>query len=146
MHTSTVTVAVLKRADATSQSGDLLDDDIEVEWYSGSGAGGQHRNKHQNSVRLRHRATGIVKTAQKRSREASLKEARKALEQEIQNLKSAHAAERMNSNRRNQVGSGMRGDKCRTYRFQDDIVVDDVTGKRAKASGVMRGGFQALWR
>lgn len=51
-----------------------------------------------------------------------------------------------NSARRAQVGSGMRGDKRRTYRFQEDAVVDHVTGKRARASDVMRGRFEELWR
>lgn len=47
--------------------------------------------------------------------------------------------------RRQQIGSGMRGDKRRTYRFQDDVVVDHVTGKSIKASKAMKGYFIALW-
>ncbi len=47
--------------------------------------------------------------------------------------------------RRGQVGSGMRGDKRRTYRFQEDSVVDHITGRRARCSDVLRGGFDLLW-
>jgi protein subunit release factor A len=47
--------------------------------------------------------------------------------------------------RRQQIGSGMRGDKRRTYRFQDDGVSDHITGRSARASKVMKGGLFELW-
>lgn len=47
--------------------------------------------------------------------------------------------------RRQQIGSGMRGDKRRTYRFQDDVVTDHITGKSMQASKAMKGGFIELW-
>jgi peptide chain release factor 1 len=50
------------------------------------------------------------------------------------------------SDRKNQVGSGMRGDKIRTYRFQDDTVQDHITGVRSKCSQVLKGNFDLLWR
>lgn len=54
--------------------------DFELTWFSGTGAGGQHRNKHQNSCRLKHKATGIIKTGQSsRSREANRREALHAM-------------------------------------------------------------------
>jgi protein subunit release factor A len=48
-------------------------------------------------------------------------------------------------NRRRQIGSGTRGDKRRTYRFQDDVVTNNVTGKFTQVSKVMKGGFSSLW-
>jgi peptide chain release factor 1 len=50
------------------------------------------------------------------------------------------------SNRRAQVGSGMRGDKIRTYRFQDDVVQDHNSGKKSSVKKVMNGNFDLLWR
>jgi protein subunit release factor A len=47
--------------------------------------------------------------------------------------------------RRQQIGSGMRGDKRRTYRFQDDTVVDHITGKSMQASKAMKGMISMLW-
>jgi protein subunit release factor A len=47
--------------------------------------------------------------------------------------------------RRLQIGSGMRGDKRRTYRFQDDTVVDHVTGRSMQASRAMKGAISLLW-
>ena len=49
------------------------------------------------------------------------------------------------NNRKAQVGTGMRGDKIRTYRFQDDIVQDHLTEKRAKCSQIMKGNIDLLW-
>ena len=47
--------------------------------------------------------------------------------------------------RKQQVGSGMRGDKIRTYRFQDDVVKDHNSGKSATVSKVLKGYFDLMW-
>lgn len=60
-----------------------------------------------------------------------------------QSSKAHHGA--MSSDRKAQVGSGMRGDKIRTYRFQDDSVKDHQTGKSAKCSKVLAGYFDLMW-
>ena len=49
------------------------------------------------------------------------------------------------SDRKQQVGSGMRGDKIRTYRFQDDVVKDHVTNKSNSVKKVLGGNFDLLW-
>lgn len=119
--------------------------DLRIEWYSGTGAGGQHRNKHQNSCRITHIPSGVVSTAQCRSRQNSYNEALDTLQQRIaQNVErvyNTHIAE----DRKQQVGSGMRGDKIRTYRFQDDTVKDHVSGKSSSARKVLAGNFDLLW-
>ena len=50
------------------------------------------------------------------------------------------------SDRKSQVGTGMRGDKIRTYRFQDDSVQDHLSGKRSSVKKVMNGNFDLLWK
>ena len=142
MHTSTVTVAVL---DPDVPQIQIQDSDLRIEWYSGTGAGGQHRNKHQNSCRITHVPTGITATAQCRSRENSLNEARASIYQRVMATMQNRAVNEQAQDRRQQVGSGMRGDKIRTYRFQDDVVQDHQTGRRAQVSAVMRGQFDKLW-
>ena len=50
------------------------------------------------------------------------------------------------SDRKQQVGTGMRGDKIRTYRFQDDVVKDHITGRSSSVKKVLSGNFDLLWR
>lgn len=144
MHSSTVTVSVLPD---TGQGAPIpiQERDLQIEWYSGSGAGGQHRNKHQNSARLRHLPTGLVVTAQCRKREESLRQARAALLERLSDLTRTERHGRENRVRSDQVGTGMRADKRRTYRFRDDRVQDHLTGRSAACSAVMRGRFDLLW-
>jgi len=84
-------------------------------------------------------------TAQCRSRENSLDEAKTEI---LARLNSAsqrgHYLERA-AERKAQVGSGERGDKIRTYRFQDNTVKDHQTGKSASCDRVMAGNFQLIW-
>lgn len=143
MHTSTVTVAVINGSDLNNHS--IPKDDLKIEWYSGTGSGGQHRNKHQNSCRITHIPTGIVATSQTRSRQNSLAEAMENIQKQVDNIRQNHYNKSIASDRKQQVGSGMRGDKIRTYRFQDDVVKDHVTGKTASTIKVLAGNFDILW-
>ncbi len=119
--------------------------EFSIEWYSGTGAGGQHRNKHQNSARITHLASGIVATAQTRSRVSSLEEAKASILAKLNSGLSTEERQRASIVRQEQTGSGMRGDKSRTYRFQEDNVKDHITGKSATISKVMAGNFNLLW-
>jgi peptide chain release factor 1 len=143
VHTSTVTVSV---TDPTvAQAFELKEKDLSLSWYSGSGSGGQHRNKHQNCARLTHVPSGITVTAQTRSRENSLQQARAAL---VERLQTDHAAYQHNTfaqQKKSQVGSGQRGDKIRTYRLQHDEVCDHRTDKRINCRQLERGFIDLLW-
>lgn len=143
MHTSTVTVAVVDPL--AVPTGCRPDDDFSIEWFSGTGKGGQHRNKHQNCVRLTHRPTGIVQTITGRERASNLRQAFETLNARLDIDDAARRHGGQNAIRRDQVGSGQRGDKRRTYRFQEDQVWDDRTGKVARLSRVMAGHFDLLW-
>ena len=144
VHTSTVTVAVIDR-DATPDVVPIPNNDIKIEWYSGTGAGGQHRNKHQNSCRITHLPSGLIVTAQTRSRQNSLSEAMAELQHRLDAELKRQYNNTIACERKQQVGSGMRGDKIRTYRFQDDRVMDHVTGKVSSTKKVLQGNFDNLW-
>ena len=143
VHTSTVTVAIISNAEIKTAT--IPESDLKVEWYSGTGAGGQYRNKHQNSCRITHIPTGTVVKSECRSRTNSYNEA----VGEIQRRVAEESKKQYNNNiaidRKQQVGSGMRGDKMRTYRFQDDIVKDHATNKTASVKKVLAGNFNLLW-
>lgn len=142
VHTSTVTVAVSELKDFVFK---LKESDVQVSWFSGTGAGGQHRNKHQNSCRLTHVPTGAMATAQERSRQTSYAKAWSALEEKVgSGVLSDNKADE-DSLVRQQIGSGQRGDKTRTYRFRDDQVKDHTSGKTQSCARVMRGFFEELW-
>jgi peptide chain release factor 1 len=119
--------------------------DLRIEWYSGTGAGGQHRNKHQNSARITHIPTGLVVTAQCRSRENSLAQAMTTIVERLDTQAQTQYNNAIANNRKQQVGSGMRGDKIRTYRFQDDRVQDHMSNKVASVKKVLAGNFDLLW-
>lgn len=143
MHTSTVTVAFLNE---TFETTTVNEKDLKIEWFSGSGAGGQHRNKHQNCIRLLHIPTGIkVIGATERSRAANQKIAMDELDKRLNTMLLSSHTKDVAALRKSQVGSGMRGDKIRTYRFQDDIVSDHMTGRSASVKQVMKGNFDLLW-
>ena len=123
----------------------IKESDLRLEWFSGTGCGGQHKNKHQNSCRLIHIPTGITQTAQTRSRENSYKLAYTELIKLVSKISYDNHKGQTASIRKDQVGSGMRGDKIRTLRFQDNTAVDHRTGKRMLADKFMRGFMDELW-
>ena len=143
VHTSTVTVAVIDQSQ--KQTFVIAENDLQVEWFSGTGKGGQHRNRHMNSCRLKHQPSGLVVTSQTRSRVNSYQNALETLTQLIQKQTNNTHHMAANQTRKIQIGSGERGDKIRTIRFQDDMVVDHRTGKTLSASKFMQGNMDQLW-
>jgi protein subunit release factor A len=143
-----VTIAVLDPQSTKSRTGDLDDPSaFKIAWFGGTaGAGGQHRNKHETACRITHLPTGILKTAQTRSRKSSQQLAMAELRKEVQRLRGQQAATCVNDQRRGQIGTAIKADKRRTYRFQDGIVSDHLTGRRARIADVIKGGqFWLLW-
>lgn len=142
VHTSTVTVAVFQVLPETKWT--LMESDIEVFTTKDSGPGGQHRNKTESCVVMRHRPTGIEAKASAKSQHQNRKTARAMLEARVHAAEEGKAASTRAQVRRQQVGSGMRGDKVRTYRVQDDIVTDHRTGRKARLSRVRAGFLEEL--
>ncbi len=94
---------------------------------------------------MTHIPTGIVETRQGRKRESNVREAKSALLKTLQDMQDSSTHDALAAVRKDQIGSGMRGDKIRTYRFQDDRVHDHNTNKKARCSKVMKGRFDLLW-
>lgn len=144
VHSSTVTVAVIERS-ASVRDATIAERDLRIRWFSGTGAGGQHRNKHQCSVELTHLPTGITRKAETRSRENSMRLALTSLEEAVSTGMAKQASAAVNDDRSRQIGLGMRADKRRTWRFRDDSVTDDLTGMTTSCSRAMRGHVDAMW-
>lgn len=140
VHTSTVTVAVL----ATPPRVDLAirPEDVDIETMRGSGAGGQHRNKTDSAVRARHRPTGIeVRCESERSQHRNRELALQVLAARVVNRELTATDDARSADRRRQIGSGMRGDKRRTIRVQDDQVNDHVDGRTWRYKAYSRGDW-----
>lgn len=147
VHTSTVTVSVLEREERRDTVYDKrAKEDFSYRWFGATGAGGQHANKHHNSLELTHVPTGYSVKAQGRSRAANEKTAMPVLLAKLDAMRDGADASGVNDVRAAQVGSGMRGDKRRTYRFRDDSIEDHVSNRRASARRFMRGDIDLLWR
>ena len=146
VHTSTATVAVLPEMEEVDV--DLRPEDIEMQVYRASGAGGQHVNKTSSAVRLIHKPTGIVVSCQEER--SQLQNRAKCMAMLASKL---HEAERervegaITSERRAQVGSGMRNERIRTYNFPQNRVTDHrLTGenKNFNIDAVMNGDLDPI--
>lgn len=146
VHTSTVTVAIIDPAAQINGPWNLRSPNhFRIEWFSGSGKGGQHRNKHQNSCRYIHEPTGLVEARQGRDRVSNEASARKALLDRLDAMQTEATSAAIGADRKQMVGTGMRGDKVRTVRMQADEAVDHTSGKRMRATDYMRGKMDQLW-
>ena len=92
---------------------------------------------------MRHLPTGIEAKAATKSQFFNKQLARAMLESRVKDLELNKIKASVSADRKNQVGSGMRGDKVRTYRQQDDIVTDHRSGDKCRLRDVMNGVLPA---
>lgn len=143
VHTSTVTVAILDSVECQVQ-GEIPDTDLKIEWYSGTGCGGQARNKVQTSCRITHIPTGIVQTAQTRSRENSQKKAIIEITRELKSRQLTQYFSERNESRKAQTGNGSNSNVIRTYCFQHGVV-KSVQGNTITVKQFEKGMIDDLW-
>jgi peptide chain release factor 1 len=124
IHTSTATVAVLPESEE-AESLDINPTDLRIDTYRAGGAGGQHVNKTESAIRITHIPTGVVVTCQDdRSQHKNKAKAMKILKLRLQTLEQEKRETEMSQARREQVGTGMRAEKVRTYNFPQNRVTD----------------------
>lgn len=122
------------------QGGGLDPRDIEETLHHAGGAGGQHQNKTLSAVRLKHRPTGILVDARcERSQHQNRSMALVWLAAKVNSLQDARDRSALSDARRSLHGSGQRGDKIATWRWQDDRVTDHRTGTRCSLRDALDG-------
>ena len=144
IHTSAATVAVLPEADDVEV--DINPNDLEIDTFRSSGAGGQHINKTSSAIRITHKPTGMVVECQdERSQYKNKDKAMKVLKSRLLKIEQDKQHEAIASDRRSQIGSGDRSEKIRTYNYPQSRVTDHRIGLTLyKLDEIMNGDLDEI--
>ena len=144
VHTSTATVAVLPEMEEVDV--EIRPEDIEMQVFRSSGAGGQHINKTSSAVRLIHKPSGIVVACQEeRSQVQNREKCMRMLASKLYEIEQARVTGEITGLRKSQVGTGMRNERIRTYNFPQGRVTDHRIGLTLyKIDSVMDGDLDEI--
>lgn len=144
VHTSTATVAVLPEMEEVDVV--IRPEDVEMQVFRSSGAGGQHINKTSSAVRLIHKPSGIVVACQEeRSQVQNREKCMRLLASKLYEMEREKQDAQVTGLRRSQVGAGMRNERIRTYNFPQGRVTDHRIGLTLyKIDAIMDGGLDEL--
>lgn len=144
VHTSTVTVAVLPEADDVEV--DINPNDLQIDTFRSSGAGGQHINKTSSAIRITHIPTGMVVECQdERSQYKNKDKALKVLKSRLLRIEQEKQHNEVAEERRSQVGTGDRSERIRTYNYPQGRVTDHRIGLTLyKIDDILNGNIDEI--
>lgn len=144
IHTSAVTVAVLPEVEEVDV--EINPADLRIDTYCASGAGGQYVNRTETAIRITHLPTGIVVQCQDEKSQLKNKEkAMKVLRARVRDVAVREQNESIAADRKNQVGSGDRSERIRTYNFPQGRVTDHRIGLTLhKLDAVLNGELEEI--
>ena len=144
VHTSTATVAVLPEMEEIDVN--IRQEDLEMQVYRASGAGGQHINKTSSAVRIIHKPSGVVVACQEeRSQQQNRLKCMNMLASKLYEIEQTRIESEHSDQRRSQVGSGMRNERIRTYNFPQGRMTDHRIGLTLyKLDQIMNGDLDDM--
>lgn len=143
IHTSTATVAVLPEVEDVEI--EIRNEDLKIDTYRSSGAGGQHVNTTDSAVRITHLPTGVVATSSEKSQIQNREKAMKVLKARLYDMKLQEDQQKYASQRKSAVGTGDRSERIRTYNYPQSRVTDHRIGLTLQKLGqIMEGHLDEI--